>query len=131
MLQIYPDLIKHVRIRIVELQDHVLSTYDRAISAYTAELFSRCAAAQSRTLDQEAADCTGGLDVRPPLRRLSGWHCKPLHAFLLCKEETLCNTHTYMIAVWEHLSKSQPGQQWASSSMCSSLREIRGLSMNA
>ena len=50
MLQIYPDLIKHVRIRIVELQDHVLSTYDRAISAYTAELFSRHAAAQSRAL---------------------------------------------------------------------------------
>lgn len=30
-----------VRIRVVELMDHVLSTYDRAISNYTAEVFKR------------------------------------------------------------------------------------------
>ena len=31
-----------VRIRVIELMDHVLSTYDREISDYTAGLFSRC-----------------------------------------------------------------------------------------
>jgi NADH dehydrogenase FAD-containing subunit len=30
-----------VRIRVVELMDHVLSTYDRAIGRYTAEVFRR------------------------------------------------------------------------------------------
>ena len=64
MRSLYPDLIQHVAIRVIELQvclrnavwaaaawcshadalalqDHVLSTYDRAISNYCAELFSR------------------------------------------------------------------------------------------
>ncbi|CAL8468285.1 g7825 [Coccomyxa elongata] len=39
--RIYPDLISLVRIRVIELQDHVLSTYDREISNYTASEFSR------------------------------------------------------------------------------------------
>ena len=39
--KIYPDLVPYVRIRIIELQDHVLSTYDREISNYTAQEFSR------------------------------------------------------------------------------------------
>eukprot|EP00877_Chromochloris_zofingiensis_P004510 jgi/Chrzof1/1405/Cz10g06180.t1 len=38
---LYPDLIKDVRIRVVELMDHVLSTYDRKIGEYTAKLFKR------------------------------------------------------------------------------------------
>ena len=42
-VQVYPDLIKDVRIRVIELMDHVLSTYDRAISEYTAREFSRYA----------------------------------------------------------------------------------------
>ena len=33
--------IRLVRIRVIELMDHVLSTYDREISDYTAGLFSR------------------------------------------------------------------------------------------
>lgn len=37
----YPDLMKDVKIRIIELMDHVLSTYDRKISEYTAQRFSR------------------------------------------------------------------------------------------
>ncbi len=37
----YPELMKDVKIRIIELMDHVLSTYDRAISIYTAEQFKR------------------------------------------------------------------------------------------
>lgn len=41
--RIYPTLVPLVRIRVIELQDHVLSTYDREISAYTASEFSRCA----------------------------------------------------------------------------------------
>ena len=43
--KIYPDLVPYVRIRIIELQDHVLSTYDREISNYTAQEFSRRARA--------------------------------------------------------------------------------------
>lgn len=39
--KLYPNLIKDVSINIVELMDHVLSTYDRAISKYTAEQFGR------------------------------------------------------------------------------------------
>ncbi|KAK9914887.1 hypothetical protein WJX75_001929 [Coccomyxa subellipsoidea] len=39
--RIYPTLVPLVRIRVIELQDHVLSTYDREISAYTASEFSR------------------------------------------------------------------------------------------
>lgn len=39
--KLYPDIVKHVKIRVVELMDHVLSTYDRVISVYTAETFKR------------------------------------------------------------------------------------------
>ncbi|KAK9866248.1 hypothetical protein WJX84_006230 [Apatococcus fuscideae] len=39
--RLYPELIQDVRIRIIELQDHLLSTYDRAISNYTAKTFKR------------------------------------------------------------------------------------------
>ncbi|KAL3151414.1 tubulin alpha 1 [Trebouxia sp. C0009 RCD-2024] len=37
----YPDIWKDARVCLVELQDHVLSTYDRRISDYTSQLFSR------------------------------------------------------------------------------------------
>jgi hypothetical protein len=40
----YPELMKDVKIRIIELMDHVLSTYDRKISEYTAKRFSRAGA---------------------------------------------------------------------------------------
>jgi NADH:ubiquinone reductase (non-electrogenic) len=39
--KLYPQLVKDVQIRIIELMDHVLSTYDRAISIYTADQFKR------------------------------------------------------------------------------------------
>ena len=39
--KVYPKLMKYVNIKLVELQDHVLSTYDRAISAYTKTEFER------------------------------------------------------------------------------------------
>lgn len=39
--KLYPDLINDVRIQVIELMDHVLSTYDRRISEYTATTFSR------------------------------------------------------------------------------------------
>lgn len=41
LAKLYPSLIPDVRISIVELMDHVLSTYDRAISIYTGEQFKR------------------------------------------------------------------------------------------
>ena len=36
LVKLYPDEIGDVRIRVIELQDHVLSMYDRAIGQYTA-----------------------------------------------------------------------------------------------
>ncbi|KAK9830323.1 hypothetical protein WJX72_011009 [[Myrmecia] bisecta] len=41
LVKLYPELVPDVRIRIIELMDHVLSTYDRAISTYTGEQFKR------------------------------------------------------------------------------------------
>lgn len=41
LVKLYPNLIKDVRIRVVELMDHVLSTYDRVISNFTSEQFKR------------------------------------------------------------------------------------------
>jgi len=38
---LYPGLMKYCKIRVVELMDHVLGTYDRAISDYTAQQFKR------------------------------------------------------------------------------------------
>lgn len=42
--KLYPELIQDVQIRVVELMDHVLSTYDRQIGIYTAEQFKRSGA---------------------------------------------------------------------------------------
>ncbi len=39
--KLYPDIVDDVKIRVVDLMDHVLSTYDRAISNYTASVFKR------------------------------------------------------------------------------------------
>lgn len=39
--RLYPTLIPFVKIRIIELMDHVLGTYDRAISDFTAREFKR------------------------------------------------------------------------------------------
>lgn len=39
--KVYEGLMKDVNIRVIELQDHVLSMYDRQISAYTQKEFSR------------------------------------------------------------------------------------------
>lgn len=39
--KLYPELVPDVRIRIIELQSHLLSTYDRAISNYTKRVFDR------------------------------------------------------------------------------------------
>eukprot|EP00232_Nephroselmis_pyriformis_P022767 CAMPEP_0182864046 /NCGR_PEP_ID=MMETSP0034_2-20130328/6967_1 /TAXON_ID=156128 /ORGANISM="Nephroselmis pyriformis, Strain CCMP717" /LENGTH=626 /DNA_ID=CAMNT_0024996293 /DNA_START=91 /DNA_END=1971 /DNA_ORIENTATION=- len=41
LCKLYPELSKLVTIKIIELQDHVLSAYDRAISRFTAENFNR------------------------------------------------------------------------------------------
>jgi NADH:ubiquinone reductase (non-electrogenic) len=39
--KLYPDIIKDVKISVVELQDHILSMYDRKISDYAAKQFFR------------------------------------------------------------------------------------------
>ena len=41
LVKVYPDLIKDVVVSVIELQDHVLSTYDRRISEYTSQIFTR------------------------------------------------------------------------------------------
>lgn len=43
--RVYPQLMPHVSIKLIELQDHVLSTYDRAISDFTRREFERHAVA--------------------------------------------------------------------------------------
>jgi NADH dehydrogenase FAD-containing subunit len=40
--KVYEGLMKDVNIRVIELQDHVLSMYDRQISNYTQKEFQRC-----------------------------------------------------------------------------------------
>jgi len=37
----YPELMPDVKIRVIELMDHVLSTYDRKIGEFTAKQFTR------------------------------------------------------------------------------------------
>ena len=54
LIKLYPKLGDDFQIRIVELMDHVLSTYDRKISLYTADQFKR------------AGGCTGALMGSPP-----------------------------------------------------------------
>lgn len=46
--KVYPDLMPFVSIKLIELQDHVLSTYDRAISDFTRQEFERCVLSRSR-----------------------------------------------------------------------------------
>ncbi len=41
LAKLYPHLISIVKIRVIELTTHVLSTYDRKISEYTEQLFAR------------------------------------------------------------------------------------------
>uniref|UniRef100_A0A061RCA7 NADH:ubiquinone reductase (non-electrogenic) n=1 Tax=Tetraselmis sp. GSL018 TaxID=582737 RepID=A0A061RCA7_9CHLO len=41
MKRLYPELMRYVRIRLVENKDHVLGTYNRTISEYTAKQFER------------------------------------------------------------------------------------------
>ncbi|KAL4428590.1 hypothetical protein ABPG77_008902 [Micractinium sp. CCAP 211/92] len=41
LVKLYPDEVKDVSIRVIELMDHVLSMYDRAIGEYTAQRFKR------------------------------------------------------------------------------------------
>lgn len=43
LVKVYPDLVKDVVVSVIELQDHVLSTYDRRISEYTSQIFTRYA----------------------------------------------------------------------------------------
>ena len=45
----YADIFHLARVCLLELQDHILSSYDRSISEYTSQVFSRCAALRSIT----------------------------------------------------------------------------------
>ena len=64
MGQYYPHICKDAKVRLVELQDHVLSTYDRKISEYTSQLFSR------HGFSQRALFCLLGLNL---LHHLQPW----------------------------------------------------------
>lgn len=41
LCKLYPELMPFVRVRIIELMDHVLSTYDRKIAEYATDHFRR------------------------------------------------------------------------------------------
>lgn len=72
--KLYPDIVSDVRIRVVELMDHVLSTYDRAISNYTADVFKRngIELVLNSRVSSVSSDCVTtvdkeGLETRIPL----------------------------------------------------------------
>ena len=60
--KIYPELMPYVRIRVIELQDHVLSTYDREISKYTAQEFSRQAQLPCKCPFHAVSTCRRGAE---------------------------------------------------------------------
>jgi NADH dehydrogenase FAD-containing subunit len=39
--KLYPDLVKDVKIRVVELMDRVLSSFDQKVGDYTSKLFRK------------------------------------------------------------------------------------------
>ena len=57
MARLYPKLTGSVKIRVIELMDHVLSTYDRKIGDYTGKLFKRNGIELVRA--PASAQCTG------------------------------------------------------------------------
>jgi NADH:ubiquinone reductase (non-electrogenic) len=63
--RLYPELIPDVKLRIVELTDHLLSTYDRKISAYAAENFKR-AGIESLLNSRVAAVKDGSVSIVGP-----------------------------------------------------------------
>ena len=66
----YPELMKDVKIRVIELMDHVLSTYDRKISEYTAERFARAGGRGPGLGTRGWAAWLGGCGVQPCMRLL-------------------------------------------------------------
>jgi hypothetical protein len=76
----YPELLKDVRIRVIELMDYVLSTYDRKIGEFTHKQFER---AGGLLLDLRSSDshwciesphADGSIDTsHMPV----GKHCQP------------------------------------------------------
>jgi NADH:ubiquinone reductase (non-electrogenic) len=78
--KVYPELMPFVRIRVIELQDHVLSTYDREISKYTAQEFSRHASALHCTAQLRSAG-QACLDSKVLSAQVTGsLHCQGPHA---------------------------------------------------
>ena len=61
LVKMYPDLIKDVHIAVIELQDHVLSTYDRRISDYTRQIFNRYGAGSAAQAASEWLQCSVGV----------------------------------------------------------------------
>lgn len=76
----YPELMKDVKIRVIELMDHVLSTYDRKIGEYTAERFSR--AGMVRVLASlPCPACSSSASTRP---YMLGDHQQQVHGLTAC-----------------------------------------------
>jgi NADH:ubiquinone reductase (non-electrogenic) len=63
--RLYPSLMADVKLRVVELTDHLLSTYDRKISAYAAENFKR-AGIESLLNSRVAAVSDGSVTIVGP-----------------------------------------------------------------
>lgn len=71
---------KDVKIRVIELMDHVLSTYDRKIGEYTAERFSRA----GRVWVLALLPCPGCLYQRSTRPCMHGGHQQQLHGPTAC-----------------------------------------------
>ena len=62
LVKVYPDLVKDVHIAVIELQDHVLSTYDRRISDYTKQIFTRYVSGSSVRGTSEGVNCSANVN---------------------------------------------------------------------
>ena len=71
LVKVYPDLIKDVRIAVIELQDHVLSTYDRRISDYTRQIFNRYVSHHI----QQTHIGLHQTEIQPMCFRICCWRC--------------------------------------------------------
>lgn len=96
--RLYPELIKDVRIRIIELQSHLLSTYDRAISDYTKRVFDRYVVACCWSTCYVCTWCMANLACSPePVPTVSYTYLHEILHFQLTfiHKEIKCKTNTH------------------------------------
>ena len=110
----YPEIWKDARVCLVELQDHVLSTYDRKISDYTSQLFSRqvtSAFSLVRTTFNMVSFCS-------PAPRSSFGHLKSQHrCHGVTESRTGCYTERYVCG-WLQVIQNTPALNCVRRSHC-------------